>query len=81
MVGGDDDEIRFNSRANQNTVGALRNAGCRACRREDARQVRLMHDVGCFGGIATSAGDDCGDDSVFERYFDLISLLNRDCQS
>ena len=30
-----------------------------------------------FGGIATSAGDDCGDDSVFERTFDHISLFNR----
>ena len=82
LVRGDDDDIRFNSRANQNTVDVLRSAGCcRASRAQDARRVRLVHDVGCLGGIATSAGNDCGDDSVFERTFDLISLLNRDYQS
>ena len=49
LVRGDDDDIRFNPRADQNTVDVLRSAGCcRASRAQDARRVRLVRDVGCF---------------------------------
>ena len=52
LVRGDDDDIRFNSRANQNTVDVLRSAGCcRASRAQDAHRVRLVRDVGCFGRV------------------------------